>query len=352
MIRGAGLPLSPPLAPMEAQLVRELPAGPGWQYEPKWDGFRCLVFREGEKVELQSKSGQPLGRYFPEVAGHLVAVRADRFVLDGELMIADEQGGSAFDDLLLRIHPAASRVARLAAATPATYIVFDLLADERGRSLLEKPLGERREALERFFNQYLKNTVGVKLSPITGDVDRAAEWLSQTGPCGRTDGVMAKRTDAAYASGLRTAMQKVKNIRTADCVVGGYRPLRGRTEVGSLLLGLYDESGLLQYVGFTASLSAPMRAKVQKKIEAAARRKSGPRGFTGKSPGGPSRWTKGRTTDWHPLPPELVVEVQYDHVTDGRFRHGTRFVRWRPDKRSRACTMEQLRRGGAGLGVQ
>ncbi|MBV9756873.1 MAG: ATP-dependent DNA ligase, partial [Alphaproteobacteria bacterium] len=311
------LPLSYP--PMEAESQPALPEGPAWQYEPKWDGFRCLAFRDGGTVELRSKSGQPLGRYFPDVAAALLLVAASRFVLDGELVILVD-GAPSFEELQLRLHPAASRVAKLAAAHPAHYRVFDLLVDDHGRDLTGRPLAERRAALERLVPKLASPAVA--LSPIAREVAVARRWLE--GLQAGQDGVVAKRSDLPYRSGLRDGMVKVKRRRTADCVVGGFRYLKNRPLVGSLLLGLYDDEGRLDHVGFTATIPQQERTALTRRLEQLA---GGP-GFTGRAPGGPSRWSTEKTADWQPLRPELVVEVQYDHVSGGRFRHGTTLLRF------------------------
>jgi ATP-dependent DNA ligase len=326
--------LKPPLPPMEARLVEEIPAGHGWQYEPKWDGFRCIAFRDNEKIYLQSKAGQPLARYFPDVVEALARLPQQGFVVDGELVVP-VRGAFSFDELQLRLHPAASRVQKLAKANPAVYIVFDLLAED-GQSYLKRPMRERRRLLERFARLNLRSTNNIRLSPAAADHQIASEWFKKTG--GGLDGVIAKRLDAAYASGERTAAVKVKQIRTADCVVGGFRYARGARVVGSLLLGLYGEDGLLHHVGFTSAFKASQRRALTKKFEALKK----PPGFTGNAPGGPSRWSTDRTGEWEPVSPETVVEVSYDHFTGGRFRHGTKIVRWRPDKEPRQCTMEQV----------
>lgn len=331
------LPLAPPFPPMEALSAAELPRGGGWQYEPKWDGFRCLAFRDGAEVELQSKSGQPLARFFPDVANALKNYGAKRFVLDGELVIPVE-GDLSFNDLQLRLHPAASRVNRLAAEHPAILLAFDLLVDEKGKPLTALPLGERRRRLEAFFARW-GETAALKLSPATADFEAARGWLGATG--GGLDGIVAKRLDAQYESGERSgAMQKIKNLRSADCVVGGFRYASKGGVAGSLLLGLYDEGGLLHHVGFTSAIPAAEKKALTAKLE---RLRKTP-GFTGSAPGGPSRWSTERTGEWEPLDPKLVVEVQYDHFTGGRFRHGTKLLRWRPDKDPRQCTMTQVER--------
>ncbi|PYI61580.1 MAG: ATP-dependent DNA ligase [Verrucomicrobia bacterium] len=326
--------LKPPLAPMETRSVDEIPTGDGWQYEPKWDGFRCIAFRDGEQIYLQSKNGQPLARYFPDVAGALIRLPSKQFVLDGELVVP-VNGALSFDELQLRLHPAASRVAKLAKAHPATYIVFDLLA-ESGQVYLQRMLRERRQLLEKFARSNLRSAKDLRLSPATTDRDTANEWFQRAG--GDLDGIIAKRLDAAYASGERTAAVKVKQIRTADCVVGGFRYATGKRVIGSLLLGLYAEDGLLHHVGFISGFKASERRAITNKFEAS---KKTP-GFTGNAPGGPSRWSTERTGEWEPVAPKVVVEVAYDHFTGGRFRHGTKFLRWRPDKDPRQCTMDQV----------
>lgn len=309
------LPLAPPFPPMEARSAPELPRGEEWQYEPKWDGFRCLAFRDGEEVELQSKSGQPLARYLPDVVSALAALAPRRFVLDGELVIPVD-GDLSFNDLQLRLHPAASRVRTLAAQHPAVLIAFDLLVDDRGRLLTEKPLAARRRRLEEFFAGY-GESAALKLSPATADLNAARRWLRTMG--GGLDGIIAKRLDAPYESGERSgAMQKIKDLRTADCVLGGFRYAARGKVVGSLLLGLYDGDGLLHHVGFTSAIAAAEKKALTAKLEALRK----PPGFTGNAPGGPSRWSTERTGEWEPLAPKLVVEVQYDHFTGGRFRHG------------------------------
>ena len=320
-----------PPAPMEAQLAAELPEGEGWQYEPKWDGFRCLATRDGDNVELTSKSGKPLGRYFPEVLAMLEALEEKRFLLDGELIIPLGDALS-FEALQLRLHPAESRIRKLSQQTRAEFMLFDLLS-LGGKSLAEQPLAERREALERFYAS--QRVPGLLLSPATPDRDTALGWLQRSG--GALDGVIAKRLDLPYRPGER-AMVKVKQQRTADCVVGGFRYAEKQKEVGSLLLGLYDDAGLLHHVGFTSAIKADDRPALTEMLEKLIE----PPGFTGNAPGGPSRWATERTTEWQPLRPEIVVEVLYDQVTAGRFRHGTKLLRRRPDKAPRQCTMDQL----------
>jgi len=326
--------LKPPIPPMEARSVDVIPTGGEWQYEPKWDGFRCLVFRDGDKIFLQSKNGQPLARYFPDIVANVAKLPQQQFVLDGELVIPVE-GALSFDELQLRLHPAASRVQKLAAAHPAAYIVFDLLA-EQGKLFLQLNLRERRRLLEKFARSNLRSAKSIRLSPATTDCKVANNWFRQSG--GDLDGVIAKRLDAPYASGERTAAVKIKRIRTVDCGVGGFRYATGARVIGSLLLGLYGDDGLLHHVGFISGFKASDRRELTKKFEAL---KKTP-GFTGNAPGGPSRWSTERTGEWQPVAPKIVMEVGYDHFTGGRFRHGTRFLRWRPDKDPRQCTMDQV----------
>ena len=329
------LPVRPPFPPMEAKPVAEIPDGDGWLYEPKWDGFRCLAFRSGGKVLLQSKSAQPLGRYFPELVDALGRLPARRFVLDGEIVVAVE-GGLSFDDLLQRIHPAASRIRKLAAETPGTFLAFDLLVDASGESLIELPLEERRARLETFFDA-LPTGGAIRLSPATRERAMAQRWMRELS-AGGLDGIVAKERAASYRSGERSGMRKVKLLRTADCVVGGFRYAQSGGEVGSLLLGLYNDRGLLDHVGFAASFTAEERRALKPIVTPRIE----PPGFTGKAPGGPSRWSSERSTEWQPLRPDLVCEVRYDHFSGGRFRHGTKLLRWRPDKSPRTCRMDQL----------
>jgi ATP-dependent DNA ligase len=322
---------------MEAMTADEIPTGPAWQYEPKWDGFRCLAFRDGDEIELQSKSAQTLTRYFPELVAGLRALKAKTFVLDGEIVVPID-GDLSFDELLQRIHPAESRVRKLAAEHPALLIVFDLLVDERGHSLAEQPLSERRSKLEAFAAKYFDGNATARLSPATPKLAEAKTWFRTMG--GGLDGIIAKQTDLPYQAGERAGMQKIKNLRTADCVVGGFRYATKGKVVGSLLLGLYDEAGLLNHVGYTSSIHAQDKKDVTAQLEALVE----PPGFTGRAPGGPSRWSSKRSTEWQPLAHKLVVEVQYDHFTGGRFRHGTKLLRWRPDKAPQQCLMVQVER--------
>ena len=319
-------------APMEALLAAELPEGSDWQYEPKWDGFRCLARREGDEAELISRNGKPLGRYFPEVLEAIAGLKLDRFLLDGELIIPVGDALS-FDALQLRLHPAESRVRKLADQTPAELMLFDLLSVE-DEDYTDRPLSDRREALEKFFTTL--RTPKLKLSPATTDRGTALGWLERSG--GALDGVIAKRLDQPYKCGER-AMVKVKPERTADCVVGGFRYADKKKVVGSLLLGLYDSQGLLNHVGFTSAIPADEREQLTTDLEKLVE----PPGFTGSAPGGPSRWRTERTAQWQPLRPVLVAEVKYDQVTSHRFRHGTALLRWRPDKDPKQCTFDQLK---------
>lgn len=330
------LPLKPGYEAMEASPATELPVGPEWQYEPKWDGFRCLAFRDKSRVELMSKSAKPLTRYFPELVSTLTAVDAKQFVLDGEIVIPIDRQLS-FDSLLMRIHPAASRIKKLSQETPATFIIFDLLVDDRGSAVVQFPLSERRAKLEEFAKNYFGKNSSLRLSPFTQDLGIARKWFHMGIAL---DGVVAKRRDLPYQSGERTGMEKIKRERTADCVVGGFRYLEKKPLVGSLLLGLYDKEGNLDHVGFTSSIHETDRPALTKKLEKIIQ----PPGFTGKAPGGLSRWSTKRTMEWKPVEPKLVAEVQFDHFTGGRFRHGTRFLRWRPEKAPKQCTMEQVKR--------
>ena len=335
--------LKPPLAPMEARLVEAIPEGAIWLYEPKWDGFRCLAFRNGDSIYLQSKSGQPLARYFPDLVEVLRKLAAKKFVLDGEILIP-LGGRSSFNELLqARVHPAASRVRKLAAEHPALFVLFDLLVDERGKSLVTDELAERRQRLERFAKKYVRNSRSIRLSPATDRIATARRWFEGAGAS--LDGIVAKRVDLPYLSGSRDGMLKVKRQQTADCVVGGFRYAEGKRVLGSLLLGLYDEDGLLNHVGFTSGFSTAERKRLIPVLEPLVAKP----GFTGKAPGGPSRWSTKRSTEWQPLKPKLVVEVQYDHFTGGRFRHGTRLLRFRPDKTAKQCTYEQIGSKGSGL---
>jgi len=367
------LAIQPPYPPAEAKAVTKIPAEAGWLYEPKWDGFRCLAFRNGDEVVLQSKAGQPLGRYFPEIVEVLRELPARNFVMDGEIVIFENsraressaRGGKSartrvepshealedfaqgldFDALLQRIHPAASRIKRLAAETPATYLVFDLLVNDRGKRLTDEPLSARRMALQGFAENFRGND-RVYLSPATSDFETAQRWMQQ-GAASGLDGVVAKRLDCEYTSGERTGMVKVKRIRTADCVVGGFRWAQKGGEVGSLLLGLYNKAGQLDHVGFSSSFNREDRKKLKAIVTPLIAKgdelHSGKAGFTGKAPGGPSRWAApDRNTEWFPLKHKLVGEFQFDHFSGGRFRHGTKFLRWRPEKKPEQCGIDQV----------
>jgi ATP-dependent DNA ligase len=335
------LPLKQPLAPMDALLVSELPEGKDWQYEPKWDGFRCLAFRDDDKIFLQSKSGQPLGRYFPEITEALLGLKATRFVLDGEIAVPVNSRFS-FDDLLQRIHPAESRVRKLAKDHPALFIVFDLLVGADGKLLLGEPLRRRRKNLETFAAKFFRANKTIHLSPATTSLSTAKKWFRRVG--GDLDGLVAKRMDFNYRTGTRDGMEKVKLTRTADCVIGGFRYASNAKVVGSLLLGLYDDQGLLNHVGFCSGLKTGERKSLLRKLQPLIQSP----GFTGRAPGGLSRWSTKRSMEWEPLKPELVVEVSYDHFTGGRFRHGTSLIRWRPDKSPEQCRMNQAQQEGRG----
>jgi ATP-dependent DNA ligase len=333
------LPVEPPVAPMLAKLSRELPRETGLFYEPKWDGFRCIARRNGKQVTLLGRSGKSLARYFPEIVEALAKLKPSRFVLDGELVIPTGTTLS-FDALQMRLHPAESRIRRLSAETPAVLIAFDMLQTPDGSDLASHALRKRRIALERFFATLGEET-RLRLSLVTEKRASAARWLARAGG-GALDGVVAKRLDEPYRAGER-AMLKIKSLRSADCVVGGFRYATAKREVGSLLLGLYNDQGLLDHVGFTSAIGDDERAALTHKLE----RLRGRPGFTGDAPGGPSRWSTERSAQWEPLKPKLVVEVQYDHVTGDRFRHGTRLLRWRPDKAPQECTFDQLQREAA-----
>jgi ATP-dependent DNA ligase len=327
-------PLSPSrLHPMEARIAETLPEGRGWQFEPKWDGFRCLAYKDGSRAVLMAKSGKPLTDFFPEIVAGLKALPVQRFVVDGELVIPVGERLS-FDALQMRLHPAESRRRKLAAETPALLVLFDLLADDK-KDLSEALLPERRGALEKLFAAF-PIASPFRLSPYTRKSETAKSWLKLAGR-GALDGVIAKPMDAPYLCGER-AMIKVKNLKTADCVVGGFRYGTGSREVGSLLLGLFNDKGRLDHVGFTSGFATLDRASLTRRLESL---KGGP-GFSGNAPGGPSRWSTMRSGEWVPVKNSLVAEVRYDHVTDGRFRHGTKFLRWRPDKAPQSCTFDQL----------
>jgi ATP-dependent DNA ligase len=322
--------------PMEAKLLGALPQEGRWQFEPKWDGFRAIASRNDDAIELMSKSGKSLARFFPEIVAALATVPERSFVVDGELILPVDDILS-FDALQARLHPAASRIRKLSVETPAQLMLFDCLA--LGDHLYtDKPLAERRRAVEHFHALAGNTDMGRRiflLSPAAESRAVAAAWLASSG--GALDGVIAKPLDEPYRPGER-AMRKVKQRRTADCAVGGFRRAKDGSLVVSLLLGLYDDAGLLNHVGFTSALGNQDKRALTEKLE----KLIAPPGFTGKAPGGPSRWTGGRESLWYPLKPELVVEVAYDQVTADRFRHGTSLVRWRLDKAPGQCRMDQL----------
>jgi ATP-dependent DNA ligase len=326
--------LNPPIEPMEAVQVDEIPEDGDWQYEPKWDGFRCLIFRRDSDVYLQSKAGQPLGRYFPEIVRAAEDLKPKWWVLDGELALPVGLSFS-FDQLLQRIHPAASRVTRLAKETPAIYIAFDLLMVTKQDVLMDTPLSKRCCRLEEFSKNF-RTSERFRLSPNSLELKQVRAWFKEIG--NNLDGVVCKQRDSGYVSGVSAAFQKIKNYRSIDCVVGGFRYATDGNGVGSLLLGLYDDKGKLNHVGFTSGIKASERKSLAKRLEKII----GPPGFDGNAPGGKSRWTPQGSREWKPLRPELVVEVCYDHFTGGRFRHGTRLLRWRPDKAPRQCRYTQL----------
>ena len=317
-----------------------MPAGDGWLYEPKWDGFRAIIFRDHDDVAIQSKAGQPLARYFPEIVEAIRGLKSKEVVLDGEIVVPID-GRLSFDHLLQRIHPADKRVRKLAAETPSNYFAFDLLA-LKSKDLTKLPIEERREKLNAFFEGEVKNDL-ISLSPATTDRKVALQWFDKFGTLG-LDGVMAKRIGEPYHSGDREGMVKVKHLKTADCVVGGFRYGEGTKTVGSLLLGLYDDEGRLVYIGHTSSIRKSDRADLTKKLEAIEDENP----FEVRVPGGPSRWASEKSSEWIPVRPELVCEVEYDYFSQGRFRHGSKLLRWRPDKEPRQCTMDQVNAEGRG----
>jgi ATP-dependent DNA ligase len=336
--------VTPDLAPMELRAVDAIPDGANWQYEPKWDGFRALIHRDGDRVAITSKNGQPLARYFPELVAAMLALDSDNFSLDGELVVSIA-GALSFDALQQRIHPAASRVAMLARTMPALYLAFDLLR-AANVDQITKPLAARRAGLETFARSFPPAGTA-RLSPATRDRAVVDDWFAHVG--GALDGVVAKRLDLAYASGKRDGGVKIKRERTADCVIGGYRYASGTDDrIGSLLLGLYDDAGRLDYIGFCSSFSAGERVALLDRLAPAR----GGTGFTGAAPGdSPSRWSRDpeRDRSYVALAPQFVLEVGFDQVTGGRIRHGTRPLRWRTDKDPRSCTHEQLVVAGTAL---
>jgi len=332
------LPIKPPYPPMEAKRVETIPDGEGWQYEPKWDGFRALVFRDGATLTIQSKSGQPLDRYFPELVDAFLRLDADSFVLDGEIVVPVE-GRLSFDDLLQRIHPAASRIRKLSQETPARFFAFDLLAGpvrSGAVSYVQTSLSERRKLLEEFVARY-QGAPTIQLSPATEDRKVAATWFEKFGSMG-LDGVMAKRLAEPYHSGDREGMVKVKHLKTADCVVGGFRYATGSKAIGSLLLGLYDQDDNLVFIGHTSSFKKNEKTELKEIVEPLISENP----FSVRVPGGPSRWSSERSGEWVPVKPKLVCEVEYDYFSQMRFRHGSRFIRWRPEKKPKQCTMDQV----------
>lgn len=337
------LPLTPPLPPMLAKLKNEVPVGDDWRYEPKWDGFRALVFRDKKEITLVSRDERPLERYFPELPPLLLDALPERCVVDGEIAVAT-RGALDFDALLQRIHPAASRISRLARETPASFVAFDLLALDRA-DLRGDPLRERRAALmnelaaapSQEVDALLAGRERVVVTPQSDDPKHARRWLDEYEHLG-LDGIVAKLDGSPYLAGPR-AWVKVKKQRTIDCVVGGYRLSKAGDGVGSLLLGLYDDDGVLQYVGHTSSFKAAERRELLERLSAL----EGRSGFgQGRTPGGPSRWSAGRETAWYPVKPKLVCEVAFDRFHGDRFRHASTFLRWRPDKKARECRFDQL----------
>lgn len=335
------LPIVPPFPPMEARRAAAVPKGGQWQFEPKWDGFRTLVFRDGDEVALQSKAGQPLHRYFPELVAAVRALPWKRFVLDGEIAIS-AGGRLSFDDLLLRIHPAASRIEKLSKEIPAQVLVFDLLVEParvKGscRRIDDLPVEERRERLEGLLAG-LPASSSFRLTPATTDPKIGADWFENWGEAG-LDGIMAKKLGEPYHSGDREGMVKIKHFREADCVVGGFRYSAGsKSSIGALLLGLYDGQKRLVYVGHCSSFNDQERKDLREKLESLR----GANPFEVRVPGGPSRWASEKSTEWEAVSPKLVCEVQYDYFSQNRFRHGTKFLRWRPDKKPRECALEQV----------
>ena len=348
-----GFPIDPPIEPMLAKPTPSIPEGLGWIYEPKWDGFRALVFRDGPEVHVQSRDLKPLNRYFPEILEPLRAAGGPdaRFVLDGEIVIARPDGGLDFDALLLRIHPAESRVRMLAEQSPASYVAFDCLADGDD-DLRGTPFGERRDRLQHVLAD---PPDGVRLTPSTTDPARAQHWFEVFEGAG-LDGVVAKRADDAYAPGKRT-MAKIKHARTADCVVAGFRWHKNGpgTLIGSLLLGLWNDEDRLQHVGVTSSFTMAKRAELVEFLEpyraggmddhpwrewALAEASAADEGR--RMPGATSRWNRGKDLSWEPVRPELVCEVAFDHLQGDRFRHAATFRRWRPDRSPSDCRYDQL----------
>jgi len=342
----AGFPIEPPIEPMLSKPATELPEGDGWLFEPKWDGFRAIVFRGGDRVYIQSRDCRPLDRYFPELRAAFLAALPARVVVDGEIVIAGDRGLD-FDALQMRLHPAASRVAKLAAATPASFVAFDLLA-EGSRDLRPWPQAERRALLEQALAQA---SGSVHVTPCTRQRSLAQEWFHRFEGAG-LDGVIAKHEAATYQPGKRV-MVKVKHTRTADCVVAGFRwHKHGPGElVGSLLLGLYDGAGALHHLGVTSSFTTAVRRQLAKELAPLREDALAAHPWRGwaeaieggtRMPGGLSRWSQGKDLSWEPLRIERVCEVKYDHLQGDRFRHATTFLRWRPDKQPKDCRYDQL----------
>jgi ATP-dependent DNA ligase len=337
--------IRPPIEPMLAKLADELPPEGGYLYEPKWDGFRAIVFRSKKDLYIQSRDLRPLDRYFPELHDALLQALPADCVLDGEIVIATKHGLD-FDALQLRLHPAASRVAKLAKETPSSFVAFDLLAVE-GKSLVAEPQAARRERLEKLL---AKAKPPLHVTPATRDREVALDWLHRFEGAG-LDGVVAKPEGLVYQPGKR-AMIKVKHARTADCVVAGFRWHKsGKDAVGSLLLGLYDDAGVLQHVGVTSSFTMAMRKQLVKELAPLRRNAiedhpwrewAGAAAESSRMPGGQSRWSAGKDLSWEAVRPERVCEVKYDHLQGNRFRHAATFLRWRPDKPPRECRYDQL----------
>ena len=345
MASNSDFPVPPPIDPMLAKLADELPPAGGYLYEPKWDGFRAIVFRGDKELFIQSRDSRPLDRYFPELHDSLLERLPKSCVVDGEIVIATA-GGLDFDALQLRLHPAESRVAKLAKETPSSFVAFDLLANAKG-SLMASPQGARRAELERLLD---KAKPPLFVTPVTKDRAIALDWLTRFEGAG-LDGVIAKPEASPYLPGKR-AMIKVKHARTAECVVAGFRWHKsGKDAVGSLLLGLYDDAGMLQHVGVTSSFTMAMRRQLVKELaplrkdamdEHPWREWAGAAAESSRMPGGQSRWSAGKDLSWEPLRIERVCEVKYDHMQGDRFRHAAIFLRWRPDKRPKDCRYDQL----------
>ncbi|MDQ3984955.1 MAG: ATP-dependent DNA ligase [Actinomycetota bacterium] len=334
------LPVMPPVKPMLAKLQDELPTGPEWLYEPKWDGFRAIVFRDGDEVQVQSRDLKPLDRYLPEIVPALKKSLPRRCVVDGEIVVTSNKGLD-FDALLQRIHPAESRINLLAEKTPSSYVAFDLLAADK-KDLRQAPLEERRDLLVKALDDSgsvpkSRRATQIFVTPQSDDPAEAMSWLDTFGKLG-LDGVIAKERGLTYVENKRV-MVKLKQRRTADCVVGGYRLSKTKDGVGSLLLGLYDDAGVLHFVGHTSSFKAAERRELLKRLRPL---EGGDSFGLGRTPGGPSRWNAGRELNWVALRPELVCEVAYDRMQGDRFRHASTFLHWREDKSPKECTLDQV----------